>query len=67
MLTCYTCVKAVLHKLACCYLVLDNNNKILFSKVIFTLSSKEVVKLPLIKSNRTSLFTISINKAIYSI
>ena len=60
-------MEVVLYKLAYYYLILSNNDRLLSSKVISILSSKEVVLLPLVRSNRTSLSTISVNRAIYSI
>jgi hypothetical protein len=52
-------MEAVLYGLVYYYPVL--------SKVISTLSGGEVGRLPLVRGNRTSLFTIGINRAVYSI
>jgi hypothetical protein len=43
MSTYCACVEVVLYGLAYCYPVLDDDNRILSSKVISTLSSREVV------------------------
>ncbi len=49
------------------YLILDSNNRILFNKVTSTLFSIDVVLLPLVRGNKTSLSLIGIKRAIYSI
>jgi hypothetical protein len=64
MSTCCAYVEAVLYKLACCCPVLDNNNRIFFTKVISTLSSREAVWSPLVRGDRTSLSTIGVNRAV---
>jgi hypothetical protein len=43
MLTCYTYVEVVLYRLAYYYPILNNNDRILSSKVISALFSREVV------------------------
>jgi hypothetical protein len=60
-------MKVVLYRLAYYYSALGYNNRLLSSKAIFILSSKKIVRLFLVRGNRTSLFTIGINRAIYSI
>jgi hypothetical protein len=57
----------VLHRLAYYYPVLDSNNGILSSRVISTLSSREAVRSSLVRGDRTSLFTIGVNRAVSSV
>lgn len=64
MSTCCACVEAVLHRLACYCPVLDDDDGILSSKVISTLSGREAVQSPLVRGNRTSLSSISVNRAV---
>jgi hypothetical protein len=60
-------VEVVLYRLVYYYPVLGNSSRILSNKVISTLSGREVERLPSVRGNRTFLFTIGINRAIYSI
>jgi hypothetical protein len=57
-------VEAVLHGLAYCCPVLDNDDGILSTKVISTLSSGEAVRSPLVIGDRTSPSTIGVNRAV---
>jgi hypothetical protein len=66
-LTYYTYTEVVLYRLAYYYPVLGSDDGLLSSKAISTLSSEEVVRLPSVRGNRTSLSTIGVNRAIYSI
>jgi hypothetical protein len=67
MSTCCACVEAVLHRLACCCPVLDDDDGILSGKVISTLSSGKAVQSPSARSDRTSPSTISVNRAVCSV
>jgi hypothetical protein len=60
-------VEAVLHGLAYYCPILDDDNGILSSKVISTLSSGEVVRSLSVRGNRTSPSTIGVNRAVYSV
>jgi hypothetical protein len=62
--TCYACTEAVLHRLACCCPVLGDGDGLLSSKVISTLSSREVVRLSSVRGDRTSLSTVGVNRAV---
>jgi hypothetical protein len=64
MSTCCACMEAVLHGLACCCPVLDDDNGNLSSKVISILSSGEAVQSPLVRGDRTSPSTIGVNRAV---
>ncbi len=64
MSTCCVCVEAMLHWLACCCPVLDDDDGILSGKVISTLSGGEAVQSPSVKGDRTSLSTIGVNRAV---
>ena len=46
--------------------VLDSNDGMLSSKVISTLSSREAVRLSSVRGEKTSPFTIGVNRAVYS-
>jgi hypothetical protein len=60
------CVDIVL-RLACYSLVLDNNNRILSSKIISALSNEKAVRLFSVRGNRISPFLIGVNKTVYNI
>jgi hypothetical protein len=60
-------MEVVLYRLVYCYPILSDGNRILSDKVIFTLSSKEVGRLPSIRGDRTSPSIISVNKAVYGV
>ena len=62
MSTCCACVEAVLHGLACCCPVLDNDDEILSGKVISTLSGGEAVRSPSVRGDTTSPSTIGVNR-----
>ena len=47
--------------------VLDSNNRLPSSKAISTLSNRDAVRLSSVKGNRTSPFTVGVNKVVFSI
>jgi len=58
-------MEVVLYRFACCCCpILGGDGGILSSKVISTLSSREAVRSPLVRGDRTSLFTIGVNRAV---
>jgi hypothetical protein len=54
----------VSYGLACYWPILGGGDRILFSKVIFTLSGREVVRSPSVKGDRTSPSTVGVNRAV---
>jgi hypothetical protein len=61
--TCCACAGAVLRRLANCWPVPDGSDGIL-CKVISTLSGEEAVRSPSVRGDRTSPFTVGVNRAV---
>ena len=60
-------MEVVLYRVAGCCPVLDSDNRIPSSEVTSTLFSAEAVLLPLVRGDKTSLSTIGVKRAVYSV